>query len=228
MTSLSYRYLRRRLSGVAPTTGLARFALYVAVLGLLFVVLQRVLYLFAATSGAGLALGGWIQFLSAVLGVVGGWLLVRWMRRRLLWRLRNRLLVTYVFIGVIPVALVMAMALVAAYLFAGQFAAFLALSEMNHQMETMARANQVLADDLSTDETGAAGDEGLHGAKPIPRPVTRPTTYNRIEWIDPGTDAGRRRATPRVQPASPTRAPGSGRWRSASSTGARGATPSPS
>ena len=150
MTSLSYRYLRRRLSGMIPTSRLGRFALYVAVLDLLFVVLQRVLYFFDATAIPGVGLTGWIRFLSMVLSVAATLLLVRWMRQRLLWRLRNRLLVTYVFIGVIPVALVVAMALVAAYLFAGQFAAFLALSEMNHQMETMARANQVLADEVST------------------------------------------------------------------------------
>ena len=43
MTSLSYRYLRRQLSGVVPTSRLGRFALYVVVLELVFVVLQRVL-----------------------------------------------------------------------------------------------------------------------------------------------------------------------------------------
>ena len=41
---------------------------------------------------------------------------------RLMWRLRNRLIVTYVFIGVIPIVLLVAMALVAGFLFAGQFA----------------------------------------------------------------------------------------------------------
>ena len=94
MISLSYRYLRRLLSGVIPTGRLGRFGLYVAVLDLLFLVLQRVLYLFAATAAAGVALSGWINFLSVVLGFVAGLLLLRWVRRHLLWRLRNRLLVT--------------------------------------------------------------------------------------------------------------------------------------
>ncbi len=159
MTSLSYRYLRRRFSGVIPSSGLGRFALYVAVLDLLFVVVQRVLYLFDATASAGAALAGWISFLGIVLSLVGGLLLVRWMRRRLLWRLRNRLLVTYVFIGVIPVVLIVSMALMAAYLFAGQFATFLAVSEMNHQMEAMAGANQLLATEVAQASTSPAALE---------------------------------------------------------------------
>lgn len=149
MISLSYRYLRRQFSGAIPTSRLGRLALYVAVLDLLFLVLQRTLYLFAATSSAGATLAGWINFLSVVLGIAGSLLLLRWTRRRLLWRLRNRLLVTYVFIGVIPVVLIVSMALMAAYLFAGQFATFLAVSEINHQMEAMAGANQLLATEVA-------------------------------------------------------------------------------
>src|SRR5262245_5790632 len=95
--------LRSRLQALAPTTRLGRFALYVAVLGLLFFVLQRILYLVEATSSAGAALTGWINFVGVVLCLAAALLVLRWIRHRLLWRLRNRLLVTYVFMGVIPV-----------------------------------------------------------------------------------------------------------------------------
>ena len=159
MASLSYRSLRRSLSRMIPTSGLGRFALYLAVLNLLFLVAQRVLYLFAATSSAGETLTGWINFLSAVLGVVGSLLLLRWIRRRFMWRLRNRLLVTYVFIGVIPVVLIVSMALVAAYLFAGQFATFLAVSEVNHQMEAMAGANELLLTEITQASSSSAALE---------------------------------------------------------------------
>ena len=47
-----------------------------------------------------------------------------------MWRLRNRLIVTYVFIGVIPIILLVAMALLAGYLFAGQFATYVAMSDL--------------------------------------------------------------------------------------------------
>ena len=37
----------------------------------------------------------------------------RWLKAKLMWRLRNRLIVTYMFIGVIPVILLVAMAFIA-------------------------------------------------------------------------------------------------------------------
>ena len=39
-----------------------------------------------------------------------------------MWRLRNRLIVSYLFIGVIPIRLLLLMAGIGSYLFAGQFA----------------------------------------------------------------------------------------------------------
>ncbi len=148
MTSLSYRYLRRRLAGVVPTSGLGRFALYVAVLDLLFVVLQRILYLFEATTRAGAALGGWINFLSVVLGLAGGLLLLRWTRQHLLWRLRNRLLVTYVFVGVIPVALLLLMGTLATYILGGQFASYLAISDMHGEINSLSALNSGITAEL--------------------------------------------------------------------------------
>ena len=61
---------------------------------------------------------GWLvffEFSAICLFVI---LAVRAGRRRLMWRLRNRLVVTYIFIGVIPVALIAGMALIAGFLFA--------------------------------------------------------------------------------------------------------------
>lgn len=48
-------------------------------------------------------------------------LLYRWIMCRLLWKVRNRLIVTYIFMGVSPVVLFGTLTVVAAYLFAGQF-----------------------------------------------------------------------------------------------------------
>lgn len=148
MTSLSYRYLRRQLARVIPTSGLGRFVLYVAVLDLLFVVLQRILYLFEATARAGAALGGWINFLSVVLGIAAGLLLLRWTRQHLLWRLRNRLLVTYVFVGVIPVALLLLMGFLATYILGGQFASYLAISDMHGEINSLSALNSGITAEL--------------------------------------------------------------------------------
>lgn len=90
-------------------------------------------------------LSGWTTFLTWVfIGCELG-MGLRWVRQRLMWRLRNRLIVTYVFIGVIPMILLVAMALVAGYLFAGQFATYIALSDMQTELQHLEAANNALA-----------------------------------------------------------------------------------
>src|SRR5262249_52442535 len=72
-------------------------------------------------------------------------LAVRWLKARMLWRLRNRLIVTYVFIGVIPVVLLVVLALGSLYLFAGQFATFIVTSGLNLELKSLESANFALA-----------------------------------------------------------------------------------
>jgi sigma-B regulation protein RsbU (phosphoserine phosphatase) len=69
----------------------------------------------------------------------------RWMRWRLLWRLRNRLLVTYGLVGLTPVVLVLLLACIAAYVLFGQFANFAAVSEINAELAELGANNQALA-----------------------------------------------------------------------------------
>jgi sigma-B regulation protein RsbU (phosphoserine phosphatase) len=71
--------------------------------------------------------------------------LFRWMRWRLLWRLRNRLFVTYLLIGVTPVVLFGMLAATAAYVLSGQFANFAATSEITRQLTELGTNNQALA-----------------------------------------------------------------------------------
>src|SRR5215472_9532081 len=70
---------------------------------------------------------------------------IRWLRQNLMWRLRNRLIVTYIFIGVIPIVLILSMVLLAAYLFAGQFATYVALDDLEIEVQHLAEANNSLA-----------------------------------------------------------------------------------
>lgn len=92
----------------------------------------------------GTMLSGWVQFLSFLfvffLLLIG----FRWVRQRLMWRLRNRLIITYVFIGVIPILLLVSMGLLAGYLFAGQFATYIALSDLQTELEHLESANNAL------------------------------------------------------------------------------------
>ncbi len=96
-------------------------------------------------SAPGTMLSGWTQFLSFLFLVCLLLMAFRWMRRKMMWRLRNRLIVTYVFIGVIPILLLLGMGLLAGYLFAGQFATYIALSDLQTELEHLNSANNALA-----------------------------------------------------------------------------------
>src|SRR5215831_13785190 len=119
---LSYAAAKSRFNsrGLWPTSRTARAAWYSLGLALLLFVLQQLLQVLKLKWGE--SLGGWVGFLGVVSILLFGLLAFRWLKARLLWRLRNRLIVTYVFIGVVPTLLLVVMAFATLYLFAGQFA----------------------------------------------------------------------------------------------------------
>src|ERR1035441_2678080 len=90
-----------REKGLWPQSWSAWAALYVLVLDLLLFVAQWLTR--RASPATSASLGGWVVFLSVLAIVLLALTAYRWLRSQLLWRLRNRLIVTYVFIGVIPV-----------------------------------------------------------------------------------------------------------------------------
>ncbi len=73
-----------------------------------------------------------------------------WVRQKLLWRLRNRLIVTYVFIGVIPALLLVAMAYIAFHLFATQFANFVVTTDINNELKNLDATNVTVAHSLAS------------------------------------------------------------------------------
>src|SRR5947209_1536418 len=171
MSSISYRF-RRRLAnlGLTPHSRLARFALLCLALDLLLYVVQRVQTSLGHASAAE-ALNFWIALLSFANAALYGALALRWVRHKLLWRLRNRLIVTYVFIGVIPVLLIGAMVFLGSYLFAGQFAALLARSDIDAEINGLQVVNSTIAAELDATmrEGGAVSEDTveavLGGAK---------------------------------------------------------------
>jgi phosphoserine phosphatase RsbU/P len=145
----SYPELRQRLikADLWPQGRMARLACYLAGMAAVLFALQMLLELFARSWGE--HLGGWVWFLACLSGVLFSILLFRWLRRRILWRLRNRLIVTYVFIGVIPAVLLMTMAFVTLYGLAGQFAVFLVTSEIHSQLRSLEAANAAVSNELA-------------------------------------------------------------------------------
>jgi sigma-B regulation protein RsbU (phosphoserine phosphatase) len=145
----SYPELRRRMikAELWPEGRLARLTCYLAGMSAGLFTLQKLLGLFAPTWGD--HLGGWIGFLTFLATVFFSILAFRWLKRRVLWRLRNRLIVTYVFIGVIPVVLLVAMAGFSLFLFAGQFASYVVISELNTQLRSVEAVNAAISNELA-------------------------------------------------------------------------------
>lgn len=147
----SYRYLRMRLSetGLLPTSKVALSACYLLCLDFLLFALQKLFGFFKSSWGQGL--GGWVSFLSFVVIVLLTILALRWIKAKLLWRLRNRLIVTYIFIGIIPVALLVVLALVSFYLFAGQFATFIVTTRLSSELKSVEAANSAITHHIAAE-----------------------------------------------------------------------------
>jgi sigma-B regulation protein RsbU (phosphoserine phosphatase) len=144
-----YRYLRRRLhdAGLKPRSTLARLGLVLLVLVLGLTVARRLIDF--AWPGRGTALAGWATFFTFILCIVAFLLGLRWVRQRLMWRLRNRLIVTYVFMGVIPIVLLLALAGITAYWFTNQFATFLVTNDIQSELRILGAENSVFAANLA-------------------------------------------------------------------------------
>ncbi len=72
-------------------------------------------------------------------------LFLRWIFGHFLWRVRNRLILTYLLMGLAPVVLFVTLAAIALYIFSGQFAIFAGNAESNAELMKLAAENQVFA-----------------------------------------------------------------------------------
>jgi sigma-B regulation protein RsbU (phosphoserine phosphatase) len=91
----------------------------------------------APRSGASLVL--------EIAGIVAGlWLAIRLLRmaaRQAVWRLRHRLLITYLFIAGVPLLLIIGLAALAGYMLVYQLAAYLVTTELNHRIDGLTAAS---------------------------------------------------------------------------------------
>ncbi|MGB6944339.1 MAG: SpoIIE family protein phosphatase [Bryobacteraceae bacterium] len=77
---------------------------------------------------------------TLALYVLGAWIALRLLRlglRKITWRLRNRLIVAYLFIAVLPILLVLTLVGLGAYMLAGQVAVYLARSELDRRVVSL-------------------------------------------------------------------------------------------
>ena len=155
--ALFYRHLRLRLheAGLLPASKVAQIVWYLLGLDLLLYALQKVFGLFQLSYGD--SLGGWVSFLSFLVIVLFSILAFRWIKAKALWRLRNRLIVTYVFIGVIPVVMLITLALLSFYLFAGQFATFIVTTSLTTELKSLQATNSAITHQFASQIQRGAG-----------------------------------------------------------------------
>ncbi len=98
-------------------------------------------------------LSGFLTFLAvcaAIYWLVRGWVLAR---DHLLWSLRNRLVAAYVFIAVVPVLLLLAMAGLAAYLLYWQLGSYVIFTEMEEREERVGVVATAMATSYAAEAT---------------------------------------------------------------------------
>ena len=134
--------------GFFPEGKLAFLTLYLLALELLLIIVQKIAGLVRSSYGD--YLSGWIIFLGLVAAALILALAMRWASSRLLWRLLNRLIVTYVFIGVIPLVLLVSLALLTFYLLAGEAATFIVTAKLNSELKGLEGSNQALSQEFAT------------------------------------------------------------------------------
>jgi phosphoserine phosphatase RsbU/P len=107
----------------------------------------------------------WLTSLSRFVSFLGGWRIVfflvaagylvvrvlRWARKQLLWGLRNRLIVAYLFIAVVPVVLLLAFIILSAYLLCFQLGAHLLRDDLDGRIAQISNIAGTLEDTLQTD-----------------------------------------------------------------------------
>ena len=120
---------------------LARFTAWVLAYGAALWTADR----FTRPAG-GVPLLLWLLFwmCAAVSGVYYLARLVLFVRTRLLWRLRRRLVVAYVLIGVVPITLILALVVLGAYIINAQFAAYLVVLRLRDHFDEIEQVNRVV------------------------------------------------------------------------------------
>lgn len=92
--------------------------------------------------------GGVFSFLEFLAVVAGIYLVVRFVARwrsRLLWSLRNRLIVAYVFIAVVPIVSIVILVVLGASILYSQLGAYLLYEDIHHRIEMIADIAQDIA-----------------------------------------------------------------------------------
>lgn len=117
---------------------MARFAFWVVAYGMALWLVDR----FSRGVPAPLWFLFWLTFIPAAFYYV--FRLVKLVKRHVLWHLRRRLILTYFFIAVVPIALILVLVVIAAWILNGQFASFLIVSNFRSRVDDLQQLNRVV------------------------------------------------------------------------------------
>jgi sigma-B regulation protein RsbU (phosphoserine phosphatase) len=131
--------LLKVLLGEYRTRRMARFTVWVLAYGAALWSVDRL------SSGAPGSLWALFWLGAITCGVYYLGRLLGFIRRRLLWRLRWRLIVTYVFIAFVPIALIGCLVALGIFIVGGQFAALLVTSNLRERFEALQQVNRAVA-----------------------------------------------------------------------------------
>jgi len=141
--SLNFRHAWRRLSRID-----------------LFAILLILAGAICAILGLGGGLASLLKFLSILATVYVVFRFAGWWRTRLLWSLRNRLIVAYLFIAVVPILLILTLVVLAGQILYSQLGAYLLYDDIHRRIAMMADitdhiavAHQTLPKGISEDES---------------------------------------------------------------------------
>jgi phosphoserine phosphatase RsbU/P len=112
---------------------------------LALLLLDVALYFFPAASG-------FKAIVTLAVYILGMIVAVRFVRRnlkQLLWRLRNRLIVSYLFIAVVPISLLLALVAIGGYMLMGQVATYTILSELGKRVAAGATPSEEMFSSLA-------------------------------------------------------------------------------
>lgn len=126
-----------------PTSRLVRIDFWLT----LFYLVLFPLRLLPGSLGVLVRIAAELIFLAALAFAVP--LAIRWAFSRFLWKVRNRLIVTYLLMGLAPLVLFVTLAGIASYVFAGQFAIFATVATLNSELSQLESQNRVFAAHIS-------------------------------------------------------------------------------
>ena len=142
-----------------PPTGIAGAVFWLALWFTLLALVRKLPFL-------GNPLWGWMQLLVGIvligLAIPLAWRLIT---HRMLWSVRNKLVLTYLLIGLAPFILFLTLVIISAYIAAGQFSIHLADTRMRQQLDEIGMENAARASRLSH----ILHDQANHPATPQPQ-----------------------------------------------------------